>query len=48
MELNGKVREQGKYIGELEEEVTRLRMEVEEGKSSREKLEKFMKLQVRE
>lgn len=47
-ELSGKLRQQAEYISELEDELSRLRMEISERKTSREKLERFMKLQVRE
>lgn len=47
-ELTAKLNQQAEYINELEEELARLRMEVEERRTSRERLEKFMKMQVRE
>lgn len=47
-ELNNKIRHQGEYISDLQEEISRLRLEVEKISNDKDKIEKLMKFQVRE
>ena len=47
-ELNNKIRQQGEYIIDLEEENSRLRLEIEKISNDKDKVEKLMRFQVRE